>query len=113
MKRTGNIVYEISSNSNPGCLLRSKAEWVFYLDLYTAYLYKINLHLLRKYIAEKREKLYPVPMGDGARGYLLSLTDLFRYRDGLIRNLGCIQAFYPHSLIKIQTEKRIELDRER
>lgn len=67
--RTGNFVYETMSNSNQGCLARSKADFIYYYLSETDTVYMVHLQRLRAYLSTVTYK--EVNMGDGARGYLI------------------------------------------
>lgn len=76
--RTGNFVYETKSNSNEGCLSRSQADVVFYYLSETQTLYLVYLGSLRQYLSQVYYR--EIPMGDGARGYLVPFDVLLRKR---------------------------------
>lgn len=70
--KTGNIPYETKSNSNVGCLERSKADYIFWVT--DNHIYWHSLTSIRKYIDLTEPVL--IKMGDNARGYLLPIEDL-------------------------------------
>lgn len=70
--RTGNMFYETKSNSNVGCLARSKADYVFYIT--SKHIYCFNLKIIRNYI--EKTKPNEISGGDNARGYLLKISEL-------------------------------------
>ena len=69
---TGNMVFEVSSNGNEGCLKRSEADYIYYKTATHNYLF--SLKDMRAYL--KTHPLGEYEMGDGARGYLLNIEDL-------------------------------------
>lgn len=73
---TGNFVFETKSNSNVGCLARSRADYVYYYLSETGAAYLVIMPELRKYISNNNFKEYV--MGDNARGYLIPIADLVR-----------------------------------
>lgn len=74
--KTGNMVFEMKSNGNVGCLARSAADYVFYYVLETDSMYLYKLDNMKDYI----EMTNPVlkDMGDGAKGYLLNIEKLIK-----------------------------------
>ena len=69
---TGNICFETKSNSNEGCLQRSKADYIFYVTKKCVYCFSLPDIKWHIEITEPTE----VCMGDNARGYLLSIKEL-------------------------------------
>lgn len=71
---TGHLAYELWSNSNKGCLARSKADYVYYVTMDKTYCFKLNT--LREYINQIKPPI--TIMGDNAKGHLLDIEDLIR-----------------------------------
>lgn len=92
---SGNIVFETKSNSNEGCLARSEADYVYYYIEKSGELVGIKLRKLKELINANILRLREVPMGDNARGYLIAIEDLERYkvaeRRKVWRNAECSQ----------------------
>lgn len=75
---TGNIIYELTSNSNPGCMARSKADYFYYYIPGLNKVYVLNNKGLRDYLDEH---FYPEKnMGDGATGIVLPIKDIYYNR---------------------------------
>ena len=72
--KTGNIVYEVTSNGNAGCLKRSIADYVFYYVSESDEGYIISMRRLNALIAQNRA-LKVVKMGDNATGYLINIQE--------------------------------------
>ena len=70
--KTGNIVYETMSHTNKGCLARSKADLIYYVTEHAMYCF--SLTNIRLFISHTNPK--EVLMGDGAKGYLLSVRSM-------------------------------------
>lgn len=79
---TGNFVYETKSNSNEGCLARSRANYVFYYLSETDKVYMVDLALLREHIKESNYR--EVAMGDNARGYLIPFYVMIQKRIAIL-----------------------------
>lgn len=77
--RTGNIVYEHTSNkykNTLGCFRKTKADYILYYITETKEMYKIHTYSLREYIDENKKQLREVSMGDNALGYLVRIQKL-------------------------------------
>lgn len=75
---TGNIIYELTSNGNPGCMARSKADYFYYYIPGLKKIYVLNCKGLRDFLDEH---FYPEKnMGDGATGIVLPLKDILYKR---------------------------------
>jgi len=75
---TGNIVFEIKTNGNIGCLAKTEADFVMYYIEGNDRVYCFNAEQMRRYLRQNRFKLYR--MGDNAEGYLLNINQLLRDR---------------------------------
>ena len=73
--RTGNLPFEKYSHGNPGCLWRTKADYViFYLPDKNQVLW-IDIKAWQEYTAQKSESCM-INMGEGARGFLDRISTL-------------------------------------
>ena len=75
---TGNIVFEIKTNENIGCLAKTEADFVMYYIEGNDRVYCFNAEQMRRYLRQNRFRLYR--MGDNAEGYLLNINQLLRDR---------------------------------
>lgn len=76
---TGNIPYEITGNrslNSHGCLERTKADKIFFYIYNSNELLTADTKTLKQYVADNKDKLKEIPMGDTASGYLLSISEL-------------------------------------
>lgn len=71
---TGNIVYELSSSGNMGCLEKSKAKYVVFYLPHSETAYLVDLKALRAYIYSEHPKI--VKGGDNAECILIKINDL-------------------------------------
>ena len=98
---TGNVIFETESNGNPGCLERTKADYVAYFVPQSGNIYMCNTEALRRCV---RKFDYPVrPMGDNARGMIVPLGDLER--------LGVVQKMIKTTPLQIERKQHDERER--
>lgn len=88
---TGNLVFETLSNGNPGCLQRSAADAICYVDAVYGVMYYINLQKLKILIGNMHYK--EVHMGDNAVGYLIPVDDVIKYNVCTRFNLASRQRY--------------------
>ena len=77
--RTGNLVYEHTSNkyyNTIGCFEKTRADIMFYYLTETDEMYTLTMYELRKYVRENSKYLREVNMGDNALGFLIKIDDL-------------------------------------
>lgn len=83
--KTGNLAYEHTSNkyyNTIGCFEKTKADYIFYYLTETKELYILHTESLRCFIANNKNRLREVSMGDNALGYLVKLEELIQNNIG-------------------------------
>lgn len=73
---TGNLVFEVKTSGNVGCLAKTDADYVMYYVEGNDKVFCFNAEQMRRYLKRNRFKLYR--MGDNAEGYLLNINQLLR-----------------------------------
>lgn len=81
---TGNMVFELSTSGNIGCLAKTNADFIFYYSLGDDTMYGYLTTKMRSYISHHKE-LKKIEMGDSAEGYLLNIRRLIR--DGVVYSI--------------------------
>jgi hypothetical protein len=76
---TGNMVYEVHTSGEKGCLAKTEADYIFYYVYGSKTLYVIDRIKLQSYVNSfKHLKL--IKMGDRSDGYLLPLSVLEEHK---------------------------------
>lgn len=73
---TGNLVFEVKTSGNVGCLAKTEADYVMYYVEGNDKVFCFNAEQMRRYLKRNNFKLYR--MGDNAEGYLLNINQLLR-----------------------------------
>lgn len=92
---TGNLAFETTSNGNPGCLMRSAADYVIYITMGTnknpiTHYFEIDLNKWRNMIlqsdADNNDAFrWNINMGEGAKGHLYKAD--FLVEQGIAKKL--------------------------
>lgn len=88
--KTGNLAYEYISNKNynsVGCFEKTKSDFIYYYLTESKELYIINTLSLQNYVAENKNNLKIIPMGDYALGFLIKLDTIIEKGIGEKYNL--------------------------
>lgn len=92
---TGNIVFELTTNGNEGCLKKSEADYIAYFIPANGKLYMMDAKKLKEYTLNSTHKVYP--MGDNATGHLLSIEELTK-RNVIVDMEQCISMIIEKNL---------------
>lgn len=74
MNETGNIIYETKTTENVGCMVKTKADYLFQYDYVGHIMYVIDIKRLRDFVNKRR--FTEVKISDDTRGYLIPIADL-------------------------------------
>ena len=74
---TGNVIYELTTNGNPGCLEKTRASVIAFYVPQSGNIYLCKTDALRRCV---RNNDYPLKeMGQCSKGYIVPLGDLERF----------------------------------
>lgn len=82
-QNTGNIVFEIKTEKDEGCLQRSRAHYIAYYIPAQGDLYIMDAKKLKEYALSGTHKVFPI--GDNSFGHLLPIKEL--EEKGIILNI--------------------------
>ena len=94
---TGNVIYEVSTSGNVGCLEKTKASVVAYYIPQSGNIYLCNTEALRRCV--KNNDYRCCEMGQNGMAYIVPLGDLERY--GVVK-----QTIKTDPLMKGDTDER-------
>ena len=77
---TGNMVYEVTSSGNPGCMKRTRADYVYYVLNESGKTYALLVEPLKIAVESMdfKKQFSLVKMGDNAEGYVIPLNWLVK-----------------------------------